>query len=52
VYTNDRTGLAETLSREHDHRSAIEPTTGPQFGTTTTEKSRALTPTIEHELSR
>jgi ATP-dependent exoDNAse (exonuclease V) alpha subunit len=52
VYTNDRIGLAESLGREHTHRSAIEPVAGPQAGANTMEKTIALTPTIEHGFDR
>jgi conjugative relaxase-like TrwC/TraI family protein len=52
VYTNDRTGLAEALGREHAHRSALEPVAGPQAATNTMEKTIPLTPTIEHGFDR
>jgi hypothetical protein len=48
VYTNDKTGLAEALGREHAHRSAIEPAVELSVGAPAMTGSASVARTIGH----
>jgi ATP-dependent exoDNAse (exonuclease V) alpha subunit len=52
VYTNDRSQLPGALGREHNHRSALEPSVGLNAETTELAKSNKMTQTISHGFSR
>ena len=48
VYTNDKAELTQALSREHGHRSVLEPSVSSKSETPERPKSNTMTQTISH----